>query len=530
MNIQWILLPGFFLVFLALIQGEEQKSTHSLSVVTMVPLVNLEEKLIDNLEEYAKAMDHKLQNIRRNIQKMRTENKKAQLDAIGYLSNPLNGFSLVRRLHQDWAGWRQYMEQPVGASKIRNLDNLRSRLPCKEDLHDACEGLVRIQGNYELNITDIIRGKLQGRQHNASMSAIDIFAVGNYLLNTSRPASAIQWLQEVVIHSQESFLPAEISVKEVEFLKLLALAHKGNQSFPNALALMESCLKLRPHDADLVRKCREIEELMGTPLNATLKDEKKSYLSLKEMAIACNVTLKNPAGLHCFYNFNTTSFLRLAPLKVEQVGLHPQVLLYHEVLSPREITSIIRIATQRMKVAKTTNKVKTNSKTHYRTAKYHWIVKEMTKLGRRIKRRIGDMTGFDLQSSESYQVINYAIGGHYGPHYDFFNFSTDHSKRKNDYRTGGDRIATVLFYLSDVEQGGATAFPTARYIVYPRAGTALFWHNLDTEGNGDLLSRHTACAVISGSKWVMTEWIREQAQMFIRPCLPRKKATSTRLG
>ncbi|XP_070142882.1 prolyl 4-hydroxylase subunit alpha-2-like isoform X2 [Drosophila kikkawai] len=407
MNLKSILLPGFFLVslhLLTLIQGEEQKSTNSFSVVTMVPLVKLEKILIDNLEEYAKAMDHKLQIIRRNIQKMRRENKKAQLDAIGYLSNPLNGFSLVRRLHQDWVGWLQYMVQPVGASQIRNLNFWRSRLPCKEDLHDACEGLVRIQGNYELNITDIIRGKLQGRQHNASMSATDIFAVGNYLLNTSRPASAIQWLQEVAIHSQESFLPAEISVKADELLKLLALAHERNQSFPNALVLMESCLKLRPHDADLVRKCREIEELMGSPLNATLKEKKKSYLSLKEMAIACNATLKNPTGLHCFYNFNTTSFLRLAPLKVEQVGLHPQVLLYHEVLSPREITSIIRIAPQIMQVKTTTTMKKTNSQTHYRTAKFQWIDKEMSELGRRINRRIGDMTGFDLQDSESFQV------------------------------------------------------------------------------------------------------------------------------
>ncbi|KAH8232583.1 hypothetical protein KR032_009957, partial [Drosophila birchii] len=524
MNFKWMLLPGFLLVLLCLptlIHGEKQKQSHSFSVVTMVPLLKLEQKLINNLEEYAKAMNQKLQIIRRLLETMRTENEKGQLDAVSYLSNPLNAFSLIRRLHQDWDNWHQYMQQPVGASQMLNFDILARELPVKEDLQDACEGIFRIQRNYDLKIKDIVNGNLQGKQHNASMRFSDIFAMGAYLLETSRPVAAIQWLKEVTFHSQEDLLPMEFSVKVVEWLQLFALALKQNQNYLHALDMLDSCLELRPHDAVLLRQRREVKGLIGKPHNSTPKMTPEMKI-LKEMATACNVTHKNPTGLYCFYNFSTTPFLRLAPLKVEQVGLHPYLVLYHEVLSPAEITSIIN-APQKMKKAETVNRNLTNSQTHYRTAKSYWMPKMMSELGQRINRRIRDMTGLNLEESEAFQIINYGIGGHYGPHYDYFTFSSDHSKRKKKEKILGDRIATVLFYLSDVEQGGATAFTDAGYTVYPRAGTALFWYNLNTDGDIDPLTRHTACTLIAGSKWVMTEWIMERSQIFTKPCLPRKR-------
>ncbi|KAH8384251.1 hypothetical protein KR200_009502 [Drosophila serrata] len=568
MTYKWQLVLGIFSVLLFFPLAAKKDSHPSLSLVTMVPLLELEKKLIDNLDDYAKALDHKLQLLRRllllfrimqsflkcivlisHILDMRAENEKAELDPIQYLSNPLNSFSLIRRLHQDWVGWRKFMEQSVGIVQMRKMNSWQRELPTKEDLSEACDGIIRIQITYNLRVDDIIRGKLKGRQYNVSMSSSDILAMGQYLLETSRPAAAVQWLKEVSINSEEDLLPEEISVRKAGWLQLLVRAHKQNQSYSDALDLLDNYLEIRPHDAILLRQRREIE---GLKLISTSK-ETPATVFLREMETACNVSPKNTSRLYCFYNSRTTPFLRLAPLKVEQVGLYPYVLLYHQVLSTREISSIIKIATKKMKRTGTVNPNSTTSQTHYRTAMSHWMAKMTSKLGQRINRRIRDMSGFDLKDSESFQIINYGIGGHYGPHYDYFNLSSDYSKRRGEAKILGDRIATVLFYvsiiyflvilklrgvkyiyflqLSDVEQGGATAFTKAGYVVYPRAGTALFWHNLDTEGNGDLLTRHTACTVISGSKWVMTEWIKERRQIFIRPCLPREKsATPPRLG
>lgn len=44
------------------------------------------------------------------------------------------------------------------------------------------------------------------------------------------------------------------------------------------------------------------------------------------------------------------------------------------------------------------------------------------------------------------------------------------------------------------------------------------WYNLFKNGTTDLNTRHGACPVISGTKWVGNKWIRERGQEFHRPC------------
>lgn len=49
-------------------------------------------------------------------------------------------------------------------------------------------------------------------------------------------------------------------------------------------------------------------------------------------------------------------------------------------------------------------------------------------------------------------------------------------------------------------------------------GTAAFWYNLYKNGEGIYDTRHAACPVLVGSKWVSNKWIHERGQEFRRPC------------
>ncbi|CAI8053280.1 Prolyl 4-hydroxylase subunit alpha-1, partial [Geodia barretti] len=145
-----------------------------------------------------------------------------------------------------------------------------------------------------------------------------------------------------------------------------------------------------------------------------------------------------------------------------------------------------------------------------------WLSSEDDPLGYvdRIDRRIEDFTGLTMSTAEQLQVVNYGIGGQYEPHYDFARVDED---AFSDHGAG-NRIATVLFYMSDVELGGATVFPLVGARIQPSKGDAAFWWNLKKSGEGDMLTRHAGCPVLVGTKWVCNKWIHEGGQEFRRRC------------
>ncbi|PIA40252.1 hypothetical protein AQUCO_02500151v1 [Aquilegia coerulea] len=89
----------------------------------------------------------------------------------------------------------------------------------------------------------------------------------------------------------------------------------------------------------------------------------------------------------------------------------------------------------------------------------------------------------------------------------------------------GQRYATVLMYLSNVEKGGETVFPYSEakldqpkdetwsdcaktgYAVKPKKGDALLFFSLHINTTTDPVSTHGSCPVIEGEKWSATRWI-----------------------
>ena len=75
---------------------------------------------------------------------------------------------------------------------------------------------------------------------------------------------------------------------------------------------------------------------------------------------------------------------------------------------------------------------------------------------------------------------------------------------------GGQRVGTFLMYLSDVDAGGATRFPSVNLEIRPKAGMAVYFADLLATGEPDRLSLHASIPVIEGTKYLATKWLREK--------------------
>ncbi|XP_075524914.1 prolyl 4-hydroxylase subunit alpha-2-like isoform X2 [Dermacentor variabilis] len=165
-----------------------------------------------------------------------------------------------------------------------------------------------------------------------------------------------------------------------------------------------------------------------------------------------------------------------------------------------------------------------------RISQVAWLNPDTDPLLERVNQRVAMLTGlstdYERGDSEIIQYNSYGPGGHYETHHDYLlQGLTEEELEQLDQedKESGDRIATFMFYLSDVSLGGATAFPYAKAAVPPRKGSAAFWYNMRDDGSYDFRTLHGGCSVLHGTKQVANVWIRSNAQMFNRPCPAKKR-------
>ncbi|MDP2073940.1 2OG-Fe(II) oxygenase [Hydrogenophaga sp.] len=124
----------------------------------------------------------------------------------------------------------------------------------------------------------------------------------------------------------------------------------------------------------------------------------------------------------------------------------------------------------------------------------------------RIEARIARLLNWPVENGEGLQVLHYRPGAEYKPHYDYFD--PDEPGTPSILKRGGQRLATLVMYLSEPARGGGTTFPDAGLEVAPVRGNAVFF-NYDRP-HPSTRTLHGGAPVIEGEKWVATKWLRER--------------------
>ena len=153
---------------------------------------------------------------------------------------------------------------------------------------------------------------------------------------------------------------------------------------------------------------------------------------------------------------------------IEQISWSPRAQVYHNFLTPEECDHLVEIARPRMSVASVVDKKTGASKpSDVRTSTGHFIRRAEDAVVRRIEERIAAFAMVPVDHGEGIQILRYERGQKYDPHFDYF---TDDENVKH----GGQRVATVLMYLSDVERGGETVFPRGERVGKEHEAVAVF--------------------------------------------------------
>lgn len=114
-----------------------------------------------------------------------------------------------------------------------------------------------------------------------------------------------------------------------------------------------------------------------------------------------------------------------------------------------------------------------------------------------INRRLAAATDTEVSWGEPLHILRYSQGQEYKPHVDALPGVTN------------QRGWTVLVYLNGDFEGGETRFTEIGLTARGKAGDALIFRNILTDGRPDGRTRHAGLPVTSGTKWLATRWIRQ---------------------
>jgi len=312
------------------------------------------------------------------------------------------------------------------------------------------------------------------------------------------------WLRDSISRgcTLESMVEAMMTSGHAENLALLIVTAAFARFKPEALDLTQETgdgqkvLRIfQGTSADTVPDNTQQTTYQSTPTNSTPTPRKPANSKTSPIL--------DPTGID-----GNLIHLKDRDINVVMVCTSPRIALFNNVLSDAECDALINSSRSKLERSKVVaNKQAGEFVDDTRTSYGAHFDKQENKLVATIQRRIAELVNWPLSHAEPLQILNYAEGGEYLPHFDFF--EPQQPGQPSPMQTGGQRIATLIIYLNDVAAGGGTIFPHLNLETRPRKGGALYFSYQFEDGSVDPMTLHGGSPVIRGEKWIATQWFRE---------------------
>lgn len=125
-----------------------------------------------------------------------------------------------------------------------------------------------------------------------------------------------------------------------------------------------------------------------------------------------------------------------------------------------------------------------------------------------ISARLAAAADMPPENAEALGVLHYATGEVYKPHVDYIPETLQNAPILEKL---GQRVRTLLVYLNDGFEGGATEFPHLKVGYKPPRGCALIFDSVKPDGRVDPMTLHVGAPPTSGQKWAISKWFRNKA-------------------